>query len=112
MALWQEIVFLQHFCKTKFCVENVKSYYKPFWIPQKIGRHYFWCNFNIEGYNGNFLSIGRFGPVKSAKTGRTDVKDKLKRNCVEPEIGLHILSKLNDGNDGIPPKPKGVGYPA
>ncbi len=91
MELWQEIIFLKHFCKVPFYVENVKSYYKPFLEQQKIGRHFFWCNFNIQGYTGKFLSIGRFGPVKSAKTGRTDVKDKLKRNCVEPEIGKHIL---------------------
>jgi len=41
------------------------------------------------------LKVGRFGHVKSSKTGRTDEKDKLKRNCVEEEIGLHILNSQN-----------------
>ena len=92
MKLYEEILFLMAFCKGKFCVENVKSYYPPMIEPKSIGRHYFWCNFNIEGYSGKIDKIGRFGKVKSSKTGRTDEKNKLKRNCVEPEIGLHILN--------------------
>ena len=91
MKLYEEIIFLMAFCKNKFCVENVKSYYPPLVEPQSIGRHYLWCNFNIEGFKGKLDKVGRFGPVKSAETGRTDEKDKLIRNCVEPEIGLHIL---------------------
>jgi hypothetical protein len=73
---------LGHFCKTKFCIENVKSYYEPFIKPQAIGRHYFWANFNMLPYAGKFLSVGRFGPTKK---GRTDVKKQVLRNCVEPE---------------------------
>jgi len=63
--------------------------------PQSIGRHYLWCNFDISNYKGKLLKVGRFGHVKSSKTGRTDEKDKLKRNCVEEEIGLHILNSQN-----------------
>ena len=95
MNLWQEIIFLKKFCKVPFVVENVKPYYPVFLEAQEIGRHLFRTNFDISGYNGVFLSIGRFGPVKSSKTGRTDVKDKLKRNCVEPKIGKHILNCIN-----------------
>src|SRR3972149_1841834 len=47
MSLWQEIIFLKHFCKTIYVIENVKSYYTPFLNPQISGRHYFWANFNI-----------------------------------------------------------------
>ena len=92
MKLWQEIIFLKKFSKVPFVVENVKPYYPVFIEAQEIGRHLFWTNFDISGYNGKFLSVGRFGPVKSSPTGRTDVKDKIKRNCVEPEIGLHIFN--------------------
>jgi len=91
MKLYEEIIFLMAFCKNKFCVENVKSYYPPLIESFSIGRHYFWCNFNIEGFKGKLDKVGRFGLVKSAKTGRTDEKDKLKRNCVEPELGKHIF---------------------
>lgn len=88
MKLYEEIIFLSTFCKVPYVVENVKSYYPPLVKPQIIGRHYFWSNFNISGYSGKFLSIGRFGPTKK---GRTDEQDKIKRNCVEPEIGLHVF---------------------
>ena len=91
MKLWQEIIFLMKFSKIPFVVENVKPYYPVFIDAQEIGRHLFWANFDVSGYTGEFLSVGRFGPVKSAPTGRTDVKDKLKRNCVEPKIGLYIF---------------------
>jgi DNA (cytosine-5)-methyltransferase 1 len=99
MRLYEIILFLMAFCKNSFCVENVKSYYPSLIEPQSIGRHYFWCNFDISGYNGKELKVGRFGPVKSAKTGRTDEKQKKKRNCVEPQIGLHILTKLQEGGN-------------
>ena len=93
MKLYEEIIFLMAFSKGKFCVENVKSYYPPLIEPKSIGRHYFWCNFNIEGYSGKLDKVGRFGPTKK---GRTDEKQKKKRNMVEPEIGLHILKKLKE----------------
>ena len=48
MELWQEIIFLNTFCKGKFCVENVVSYYEYFIKPTaEIGRHYLWSNFLI-----------------------------------------------------------------
>lgn len=33
MKLYQEIIFLKHFFKGKYCVENVKSYYNPLISP-------------------------------------------------------------------------------
>ena len=48
MSLYQEVIFLQHFFKGKWVVENVKPYYKPLITPTSIiGRHYFWANFEI-----------------------------------------------------------------
>jgi DNA (cytosine-5)-methyltransferase 1 len=47
MSLYQQIIFLNQFCKGKFCVENVIGYYEPLIKPTKIGRHYLWSNFNI-----------------------------------------------------------------
>lgn len=88
MKLWQEILFLKQFCKTKWVVENVKSYYEPMIRPQVVGRHYFWSNFRINNYNKDFLKVGRFGPTKK---GRTDVKEQIKRNCVDAEIGKYVF---------------------
>lgn len=49
MSLYQEILFLQHFYKGKWVVENVKPYYEPLIKPKAvIGRHYFWANFEIK----------------------------------------------------------------
>jgi len=112
MALYQEIIFLQHFFKGKYCIENVVSYYNPLIPPQESGRHYFWANFKIPPLK-NESSIGRFGPVKKMNGGRTEGlnhhklgfdlsgydypnKKKLLNNCVAPEIGKAILeSALN-----------------
>lgn len=59
MMLWQEIIFLKHFCKVKFCVENVKSYYDPMFNPKAIGRHYLWSNFIISSIEQPKKDIGR-----------------------------------------------------
>ena len=48
MKLWQEIIFLQRFCKSKFVIENVIPYYEVFIKPTIcIQRHLFWSNFFI-----------------------------------------------------------------
>ncbi len=48
MGLWQQIIFLKHFFKGGWVVENVKPYYDPFIKPDcVIGRHYIWSNIKI-----------------------------------------------------------------
>lgn len=93
MGLYEEIIFLKHFFKGKFCVENVVSYYKPLIKPRELCRHYFWTNFHI----GDFKSKHRDKDnIKSLQdfTGFRGITDKLSlRNCVEPELGLHILNE-------------------
>lgn len=97
MRLYQEIIFLQHFFKGKFVVENVISYYEPLIKPQKIGRHYFWANFNIKDIqikntlnirNGTKREIG----LDISKMSFNHRKDQIMNNCVEPELGLHIFN--------------------
>lgn len=110
MQLWQEIVFLQKWFKGKWVVENVKSYYPPLWSPTKLDRHYFWSNFLISHFKTN----RNFNIANARETTRKDGKDydrileqylgfilpkdfKEKRlalrNCVVPELGLHILQE-------------------
>jgi DNA (cytosine-5)-methyltransferase 1 len=90
MSLYQEIIFLQHFFKGKYCIENVKPYYEPLIKPQYSGRHCFWANFTIpkiasgatvgkmcganQSENRKKLQsdIGRFGPVKSLGGKRSE----------------------------------------
>ena len=114
--LWQEIIFLKHFFKGKYVVENVKSYYEPIYTPQVVGRHYYWANFDIPPKDINYTQIGTMNRSASKETQRkaiireaqipeltdlhglelTGIKLKNKRqvlrNCVLPEIGLHILN--------------------
>jgi DNA (cytosine-5)-methyltransferase 1 len=115
MALYQEILFLQYFFKGKYVVENVQGYYKPLVEPQKIGRHYFWANFKIADKKIDYVQIGTMNRQASKESQRKAIireaqipelidlhglKDfKLKnkrqvlRNCVYPELGLHIFQE-------------------
>lgn len=100
MSLYEEIFFLKGFFKGKWVVENVIGYYKPLLRPQQIGRHYFWSNFpfpvfpheksdiktgTVESWEKN-LGISLKGKKLSQR------KDQILRNCVEPELGKHILA--------------------
>ena len=89
MKLYQEIIFLDKFFKGKYCVENVISYYNPLIKPQKIGRHYFWTNFNINNIPQPKNDIGSMEP----KYGNVACKKSIEeRNAVNSELGLHILN--------------------
>jgi len=96
MCLYQEILLLQHFFNGLFCVENVKGYYEPLIKPQESGRHYFWTNFSIKDIKLPKLDI-RYGKTGGISYG-FDLRGKnfgdkrhLLRNCVDPELGLHIF---------------------
>ena len=89
MKLYQEIIFLDKFFKGKYCVENVISYYNPLIKPKKIGRHYFWANFNINNILQPKNDIGSMEP----KYGNVACKKSIEeRNAVNSELGLHILN--------------------
>ena len=110
MKLYEEVLFLDHFFKGNYCVENVMSWYDPLVPPQVISRHYYWANFLISK---RFVGKGKinltggwekqndkeqvkqleeeFGfDLSGYKIGWAK-KRRLLRNCVEPETGLHIL---------------------
>jgi DNA (cytosine-5)-methyltransferase 1 len=98
MKLYEEILFLQGYFKGKWVVENVVAWYEPLIKPSKIADHYFWSNFNIR----DFIGGGRkhYGSIEElSETKGFDLKDKkvdkrlALRNCVEPELGLHILKE-------------------
>ena len=113
MKLYEEIIFLQHFFKGSWVVENVKPYYEPLITPQYVGRHAFWSNFYISLIKIDY-QIGTMNRQASKETqrraiireaqipelidlhGLKDFKVKNKRqvlrNCVLPELGLHILN--------------------
>jgi DNA (cytosine-5)-methyltransferase 1 len=107
MELWQEIIFLTAFSnKILFVVENVNPYYQVFIPPYvKIGRHLFWSNFKINNYKieelSNFID-SKFEDIKTwlgfnnfnerIYLNKNHDYSQILRNCVHPEIGLHILN--------------------
>ncbi len=90
MSLYQEIIFLQHFCKAKYCIENVKSYYEPLVKPQISGRHYFWANFKIPHLKIE-KTIGRMNGTKATLGGETTHTLRAKQR---EENGLIIKSQI------------------
>lgn len=101
MTLYQEVIFLQHFFKGKWVVENVIPYYDVLIQPKMIlDRHFFWCNFHlppmskVRDYEGEISNAS----VKALSDGlRITLPDgtknqrKLLRNAVDPRLGLHIF---------------------
>lgn len=97
MELYQEIILLQTHFKGKFCVENVIAYYTPLIKPIEFGRHYFWMNFPCPPFSGSDraheANIKELETRKGFNLQKYKGVDKrlLLRNCVEPELGKHIL---------------------
>lgn len=101
MRLYQEIIFLQRFCNTPWVVENVVPYYKPLISPTRVlDRHCFWTNFHLSKYYPTHKGqMNRKNNVASLSevTGINlppgiNQKRKLLRNCVIPELGLHVFN--------------------
>lgn len=101
MKLYQEIIFLRYNFKGCYVVENVNPYYQPLIPPtKKLGRHLFWSNLNINDSifeKTNVRSAQIFDLQKQHGFDLSSYKIKNKRqilrNCVNPNIGLHILQE-------------------
>jgi len=108
MKLYEEIIFLKHFFKGKFVVENVIPYYETLVKPTiEIDRHLFWANFPITPFKvwRNYDVSRATKEILSEHHGiilpeKTKDKRKLLRNCVNPTVGLHIINcALNQPNN-------------
>ena len=99
--LWQEIIFLKHFCKCKWVVENVIPYYEPFIKPTlKIDKHCIWSNFKIKRISLDYpnkredkidVLREKYGFDLSCFGGIN--KTQIMRNLVNPELGLYIMEQ-------------------
>lgn len=107
--LYEVIIFLQHFYKGKWIVENVVPYYKPLIEPTKrIGRHLFWSNFDITAQE---VKQPKGFITKSNLQGKKEMMDwlglhfeeviyynknhcpvQILRNCVHPDLGEQIFN--------------------
>ena len=108
MKLYEEIIFLYGYFKGKFVVENVIGYYEPLIQPKEIQRHYFWTNFYITDADFPKDTINLTGgrnEKQEEQIKRLEVRHKFDlskykinkrlalRNCVLPELGLHIFQE-------------------
>jgi len=99
MNLYQEIILLQNWFKGVWVVENTIFYYEPLIKCQKVGGHLFWSNFFINEFDigsrghrgGTVESLQQRKQLDISKYNIPD-KRKILRNCVEPELGLHVLN--------------------
>ncbi len=124
MRLYQEIILLEHFFSGIWVVENVKPYYPPLIEAKSVGRHLFWSSFyipNIETENvPNFIRADSREGMDAFKEwlgleykGNIYINGnhspgQVLRNCVNPEVGLHIL---NTAIGAIPPIQEGLFAP-
>jgi len=98
MNLYQEIILLQKYYNGLWVVENTIPYYEPLIKGIKTGGHIWWSNFSIKHIDhGNRNHRG--GTVQTLQERKMiDIskykipnKRQILRNCVEPEVGLHIF---------------------
>lgn len=99
MKLYEEIIFLKHYFKGKWVVENTKPYYTPLINPSHVlGRHLFWSNFLIHETDVEVAKIRDKNKLSDFRDdfGVTYSKIKNKRqalrNCVNSELGMYILN--------------------
>ena len=99
MNLYQEIILLDKYFDGQWVVENTIPFYEPLIPATKTGGHLWWSNFKIEPINhGNRNHRG--GTVDTLQERKQiDLskytignKRQVLRNCVEPEVGLHIFN--------------------
>lgn len=102
MGLYQEILFLQGYFKGLWVIENVIAWYDPLIKPFEVGGHWFWSNFEIANkiFEKRGISCSR-NEIETLSKRRFDLskidcqgieKKLLLRNCVEPELGLHVFN--------------------
>lgn len=107
MRLYQEIIFLKTWHNGKFCIENVKPYYKPLLSPMaEIGRHYVWTNYYLRNINNkpgnpikNFV-IGDYERKYNINLSNYKIgsyqKRQILRNMVNPELANYILQAARE----------------
>lgn len=110
--LYEEIVFLTHFCKVPWVVENVVPYYQPLIEGKKIGRHIYWSNFDVGSYQEpmpkDFINLANLAGKKKLQDwlgihfeqniyiGNNHCPAQVLRNCVHPNEGLSIFEKAKE----------------
>lgn len=118
MAIYEEILFLQHFFKGDWVVENVVPFYEPLIKPgTTVGRHAFWSSFefdvedvkrpkdfinlaNLAGKAALMEWLGIYYPENIYYDGN-HCPAQILRNCVHPKIGNAIYEEMLMQRAGI-----------
>ncbi len=102
MKLYEEILFLKHYFKGKFVVENVIPYYEPLIPAQKRDRHLYWTNFILpneikerhfkdsRGLN-ELNRLCEYHDYDFTKYNGKQSKIKIARNLVDYQMGGAIF---------------------
>lgn len=102
MKLYQEILFLEHYFKGKYVVENVIPYYEPLIEAKKRGRHLYWTNFllpsdlkerklTIMASKDEVSKWCKFHDYNFRQYKGKQSVDKIARNLVDYEAGKTIF---------------------
>ena len=105
MKLYEEILFLEHYFKGKYVVENVIPYYEPLITAKKRGRHLYWTNFNlpnnlqdrrfkISQTKNELQELCKFHEIDLTTYKGEQSKVKIGRNLVDYEAGRTILETV------------------
>jgi len=113
MRLYEKILFLQYNFKGLWVVENVVPYYEPLIKPNiQLGRHLVWSNFpiinmivptfknmmNRQNLTAKKQMMDWLGIhyEKNIYYGENHCPTQILRNCVHPDMGLHIYNCMLD----------------
>lgn len=109
MSLYQEVIFLKEFYCGKYVVENVDPYYDILIPAQRIERHLFWANFRIKPFgmescpqfiDASFETLkewlGMDDYTSRIYVGTNHDPCQVLRNCVHPELGLHVFECMRN----------------
>lgn len=119
LSIYQKVIFLQNFYKGKWVVENVMPYYEPLIKPtSKCGRHLFWSNFpigkieikqpkntiNLATVAGKKVMMDWLGIYyeKNIYYEGNHCPAQVLRNCVHPDLGLHVFNAAKLENKPVP----------
>jgi len=105
MMLYQEILFLEHYFKGKYVIENVIPYYEPLIQAKKRGRHLYWTNFllpsdlkdrrfAISQTKNELKELCKFHKIDISTYSGSQNKVKIGRNLVDYEAGKTILETV------------------
>ena len=108
LTLYEEIIFLQHYFKGAWVVENVVPYYTPLIPPtQIVGRHMFWGSYQFDAEDikrpANFINLANLKGKQALMDwlgihydeniyyAGNHCPAQVLRNCVHPVLGKQIF---------------------